>query len=93
MHEKGEQVVIHAEAVINFIQISVLSFHKQIDFFLCQHHLHQVGLDASRIGDKVDVLPFCRIVADKPHIELAHFRVVVVHLRDNNAVDILEIDA
>ena len=93
VHEKGEQVIVHAEAVINFIQISVLPFHKQIDLILRQHHLHQVGLDASCIGNKVDVLPFCRIVADKPHIKLAHAGIVVVHLRNDDLVDKLEVDA
>ena len=43
---------------VNFIQIHVLTLHKQVQLLLCQYHLHQVGLNASGIGKEIDVFVF-----------------------------------
>ena len=57
-HQEGEQVVIHIKPVIDFIQVHILPFHKQVQLLLCQHHLHQVGFNASGVGKEIDVLVF-----------------------------------
>ena len=44
------KIVIDSEFFLDLVQIRVCTFHKQIDSFLCQHHLQQVGLDAVFIG-------------------------------------------
>ena len=44
------------------------------------------------ISNKVDVFPVRRGKANKPHIELAHPRIVVMQLRDDNFVDELKVD-
>ena len=54
--------------------------------------MHLVGLNASRVSNKVDVFPVRRGKANKPHIELAHPRIVVMQLRDDNFVDELKVD-
>ena len=42
---------------------------------------------------KVQILFLRGGVADKPHIKLAHAGVVVVHLRNDDLIDKLEVDA
>ena len=93
LHQEGEQVKVHVELLIDFIQVHVLPLHEQVQLLLCQHHLHQVGLDAARIGEEIDVLVLRGGVADEAEVELAHAGVVVVELRDDDLVYILEVDA
>lgn len=92
-HHEGQQVVIDTELLIDLVKVGVLALHKQIDLLLRQHHLKQIGLQAAGVVEEEDVLVFRGGVPDEPHIELAHAGVVVVHLRNQNFVDILEVDA
>lgn len=92
-HQQGQQVVIHAELFIDLVKVGVLPLHEQIDLFFCHHHLQQVGFQAAHVVKKIDILKFCGSKTDKPHVELAHGGVVVVHFRDQDFVDVLKIDA
>ena len=92
-HEKGHQIVVNAEPLIDLVQISIFALHEQVDFFLGHHHLHQIGLQAPGVGQEVDVLELRGGVADKAHIELAHTGIVKVQFRYNDFVDVLKVDA
>ena len=92
-HQRGEQVIIHAEFGIDLIHIRVLPLHKHGELFLCQHHLHEVGFQTSNVDWEIQILFLRGGVADKPHIKLAHAGVVVVHLRNDDLIDKLEVDA
>ena len=93
MQQECQQIVVDTEFIINLIQVGILALHEQIDFFLCDHHLQQIGLQAADVVEEIDVLVLRRGITDKSHVELAHARVVEVHLRNQDLVDILKVDA
>lgn len=90
VHENGKKVIVNSKLIIYRIQIYILSLHKEVDFFLCQHHLHLIGLNAAGIGKEIDILEIRGCVPDKAEIELAHGTVVIMQLRDNDLVDKLK---
>ena len=91
-HQRGEQVIIHTEFGIDLVHIRVLPLHKHGELFLCQHHLHEVGFQTSYVDGEIQILFLRGGVADESHIKLAHAGVVVVHLRNDDLVDELEVD-
>ena len=56
MQQEYQQIVVDTEFIINQVQIGILSFHKQIDFLLCDYYLQQIGLQAAGIGQEINIL-------------------------------------
>lgn len=41
-HEEAHQIVVHAESVINLVQIDILPFHEEVQLFFGKNHLHLI---------------------------------------------------
>ena len=75
------------------VEVGVLALHEQVDLLFRHYHLEQIGLQTAGVVEEVDVLILHRGIANEAHVKLAHARVVEVHLRNQNFVDVLEVDA
>ena len=65
LHQEGQKIIVDTEFIINLIQVGILALHEQIDFFLCDHHLQQIGLQAADVVEEIDVLVLCGCITFK----------------------------
>ena len=74
-------MVINVELLIDLVEVGILALDEQVDLLLCQHHLQQIGFQATGVVEEIDILILCGAKTDKAHIELAHAGNVVEQLQ------------